>query len=66
MVTIVGTANRDLLARLEEAARKPRTPSHQEILEQRVSFVFGSMNPDCAVTKDQVKSILMKEDGTSF
>ncbi len=44
------------------AARKI---SPDEMLEQRVSFVFGSMKQDNGVTKDQVRQAIRSQMGAT-
>lgn len=53
--------NDALLTRLTRSVTREPTP--HEIFEQRVSFVYGSMNPESSVTREQVKQIILKEEG---
>lgn len=55
-----------LANRLTEAATNNRTLAPDQILEQRISFVFGSMDLDSAVTRDQVKQLIMKDEGMTL
>ncbi|MFM0732362.1 hypothetical protein PQQ52_17895 [Paraburkholderia sediminicola] len=50
-----------LLNKLEKAV--DRKPSQAEILEQRVSYVFGFMKPDSGVTREQVRNVIIGKDG---
>jgi hypothetical protein len=50
----------DLLRRLANAAHKP---SATEILEQRVSFVFGSIKANSGVTRERVRQVILEQDG---
>jgi len=50
-----------LLAALHEAQARKQTS--QEILEQRVSFVYGSLDDDNGVTRDRVRQILTEQNG---
>jgi SpoU rRNA methylase family enzyme len=50
-----------LLDAVQRAAS--RTMSPEERLEQRVSFVFGSI--DSTVTRDQVRDLLLEQEGTT-
>lgn len=52
-----------LLNALHEACLKKL--SAQEILEQRVSFVFGSLGADSSVTREKVRQILVEQDGVT-
>lgn len=51
-----------LLDKLLSDARKP---SHSELLEQRVSYVFGSMKPSIGVTRERVRQVILEQDGGS-
>lgn len=53
--------DQNLLDKLERAA--DRKPSQAEILEQRVSYVFGFMRPDSGVTREQVRDVITGKDG---
>lgn len=50
-----------LIRRLEESARKPVTKS--ELLEQRVSFVFGNLPANSTITRDRVAERIRKNEG---
>lgn len=58
--------NRDLrtdptvLAALKKAATTKVTAN--EIAEQRISFVYGAMNASSAITREQVKKIVVSHD----
>jgi hypothetical protein len=49
-----------LLEALERVAQQE--VSVADLREQRVSFVFGSMSVDSAVTRDQVKRAIERQD----
>jgi hypothetical protein len=51
----------ELLSKLQTAGRKL---SAAEILEQRISFVFGSLKRDSGITREQVRQILLEHDGS--
>lgn len=51
-----------LLSKLRQPSA--RKLSAAEILEQRVSFVFGSMKPDSEVTRERVRQIILEQDGS--
>lgn len=53
--------NEDLLNKLQQAAT--RKPSPNDILEQRVSFVFGSIKPSSGVTRERVRQVIIEQDG---
>lgn len=50
-----------LLRALEEAAR--RQPSADEIVEQRVSFIMGSLGESSTVSRKRVTEILAAHEG---
>jgi hypothetical protein len=50
-----------LLKTLHDALSVRQTPS--EILEQRASFVYGSMNSDSNVSRAQIKQALVEQQG---
>ncbi|KQU76799.1 MULTISPECIES: hypothetical protein [unclassified Rhizobacter] len=52
----------ELLSKLQQTVG--RKPSAAEILEQRISFVFGSLKPDSGITREQVRQILLEHDGS--
>ncbi len=39
--------------------------SQDELLEQRVSFVFGSMDSKNGVTKDRVRQVILSQVGST-
>jgi hypothetical protein len=45
-----------------KSAKSKLTP--REALEQRVSFVYGSMKSDNALTKEQVKRAILDQEAT--
>ena len=53
--------NVGLLEALEKAASRRLTSS--EMLEQRVSFVFGSMDSDSDVTRQHIKQVIVEQEG---
>ena len=53
--------DRHLLAKLQQPAT--HKPSPKEILEQRVSFVFGSIKPASGVTRERVRQVILEQDG---
>lgn len=50
---------------LLEALQKSlvRKPTAKEIQEQRVSFVYGSLSSKSNVTRDQVRKLLVEQEG---
>jgi SpoU rRNA methylase family enzyme len=52
-----------LMDAIHRASGKKLTPD--ELLEQRVSFVFGSMKQDNGVTKDQVRQAIRNQMGAA-
>lgn len=52
-----------LLEALDQAARKG--VSAKERVEQRVSFVYGSIRKESSVTKEQVREILLEQLGSA-
>ncbi|MFM0614542.1 hypothetical protein PQR37_10855 [Paraburkholderia nemoris] len=50
-----------LLNKLEKAA--DRKPSQAEIIEQRVSYVFGFVKPSSGVTREQVRNVIAGKAG---
>ncbi len=51
-----------LLERIRRAAERQLTTS--ELVEQRVSFVFGSMGGDkSGMTKDRVRQVILEQGG---
>lgn len=53
--------NEALLHALHTALAKKTTP--QDILEQRVSYVYGSISKNSNVTRDRVRKLLVEHDG---
>lgn len=53
--------NPDLLRALEGAVQRKQTAD--EILEQRVSFVYGSVCPENGVTREQVRMLILEHEG---
>jgi hypothetical protein len=54
-------ADRRLIQKLEHAAQQRQSP--KEILEQSVSFVYGSIDKESNVTRDQVRKIIVEQEG---
>jgi hypothetical protein len=54
-------------ANLKDAIRRvsSRKLSSQEVVEQRVSFVFGSMDAKNGVTKEHVRQVILNQSGAS-
>jgi SpoU rRNA methylase family enzyme len=50
-----------LLEALERASAARLGP--EELLEQRVSFIYGSINSDSDVTREQIKQMLVEQEG---
>ena len=50
-----------LLAALRDAASKKQTAN--EMQEQRVSFVFGSLDSESSVTKERIRQVIAAEEG---
>jgi len=48
----------DLLRALFSPDRKP---TKEEMFEQRVSFVYGSMDSDSSITRAQIRAVLAKD-----
>ncbi len=51
-----------LSAAIQKAADKKLSPS--ELMEQRVSFVFGSMDDKNGVTKERVRQVILDQVGS--
>lgn len=49
-----------LLAAVHSASKRL---SPQEIMEQRVSFVYGSMGHESNMTKEQVRRVILEQGG---
>lgn len=52
-----------LLAAVRVAGNRRMTPD--EMLEQRVSFVYGSMDAKSAVTRERVRQMLLDAQGNT-
>lgn len=50
-----------LLKALKSAASGKLT--YEELFEQRVSFVYGSLKPSSSITKDKVREIIKEQEG---
>lgn len=50
-----------LLERLKMAAEVKQTPADR--LEQRVSFIFSSINPENGVTRERIRQALVEQEG---
>lgn len=50
-----------LLKALKKASSEK--PDAKELLEQRVSFIFGSLDEDSPMTHEQIKQILDEQEG---
>lgn len=55
--------DQSLLTKLGEASN--RKPSHEEIQEQRVSYVFGFVKPSSGVTREQVRNVIVGHEGVA-
>lgn len=53
--------NPALLNALKVAAQHRQTA--EEALEQRVSFVYGSVGSENGVTRDQVRNLILEQEG---
>lgn len=51
----------DLLLALKGAAHHKQ--SAEEVLEQRVSFVYGSVGSKNGVTREQVRKLILEQEG---
>ncbi|MFM9921903.1 hypothetical protein VLK31_02830 [Variovorax sp. H27-G14] len=49
---------------LEAARSASKKLNPQEILEQKISFVFGSMGRDSNMTKEQVRRSILEQGGS--
>jgi hypothetical protein len=58
----VGTSAVDLTELLKQRRHQM---TRAEKFEQKVSFVYGVMDADSGITKDQVRAILAAADGTT-
>lgn len=67
MVTVVNAldlkTDARLLTALKGAARRVLTAA--ELKEQRVSFVYGSLDAQSDVTREQVREMLAKQEGVA-
>lgn len=50
-----------LLDALKKASEEK--PDHSELVEQRVSFIFGSLKANSGITHDRIKKILGEQEG---
>ncbi len=51
-----------LLTALQRAAKQP--VSHEEIVAQRVSFVYGSVSSSAnGVTREKIRQMILQEEG---
>lgn len=48
---------------LDAVRSASKTLSAGELQEQRVSFAFGSLRPDSNMTKDQVRRVIVAQNG---
>lgn len=53
--------NANLLEALQESLS--RKPTIEEVREQRISFVYGSLSSKSNVTREQVRKRLVEQDG---
>jgi len=53
--------DREVLEAVQRAASRKMTPG--EALEQRVSFVYGTMDSKSSVTRDQVRQLVIEQQG---
>lgn len=53
--------NSALLEALKKAASKK--PTAKEVSEQRVSFVFGSLDSKSSVTKEKIRQVIADQEG---
>lgn len=53
--------NPGLLAAIHESML--RKPSEEEIHNQRVSFIIGSMKPNSPVTREKIERVLAEQEG---
>lgn len=52
----------DLLRALEDATRRELTS--EEVNNQRVSFIFGSLKDDNNITKQRIREVLARNTGS--
>ena len=50
-----------LLEALEKSSAMK--PNADELLEQRVSFIYGSLKPESGITHERIKQILVEQEG---
>ena len=50
-----------LLEKIKKAADIKQNA--EQILEQRVSFIFGSMDKDSTITRDRIRKALLEQGG---
>lgn len=50
-----------LIKALEKASAEKQ--SEEELLEQRVSFIFGTLDSDSEMTREVIRKILVKQRG---
>ena len=55
--------SKDLVAAMQAASL--RKLSHDEVIAQRVSFVFGSIDAKNGVTKDRVRQVILSQSGAT-
>lgn len=41
-----------------------RKPTAEEVSEQRISFIYGSINPKSGVTRERIKQVLAEQEGS--
>lgn len=52
-----------LLEKLKVAAEVKQT--HADLLEQRISFIFGSIDPESGITRERIRQSLVEQEGGS-
>lgn len=52
-----------LLEALKNAATKPMTA--RDLMEQRVSFVYGSIDAASGVTRERVRQLILEQEGSA-
>lgn len=52
-----------LLEALRSVANKPMTA--RDLMEQRVSFVYGSIDAASGVTRDRVRQLILEQEGST-
>ncbi len=53
--------NKILIEALKSAASRKLTA--KELLEQRVSFIYGSLKSNSSITKEEVRKTIKKQEG---